>query len=176
MDAVATIEYRVVKRVRLEYGMDGLKVILPRGFTGDVKRILKRHKYWISRRAAQLEKASMQVARLTLEQRTDQMLRIAVMPLLEQSALQLGAVPAAVKYRSMKSRWGSCNSDKVITFSTRLKYLPDRLIAFVVHHEMVHLKVMRHNKEFWEHMQSMFPDTAELRKLLHLYGIALEQK
>lgn len=173
MDITLTIEYRKVRHIRLEYGFAGLKVVVPEGFAGDVSEVLQKHSRWISKRRQQIEQAQQNVARLAVTRRTDQTLRILIRNLLTESEIILGAKPLEVKYRKMRSRWGSCSSKKVITFNTQLKYLPEHLIAFVVHHEVLHLKIMRHGPKFWQVMADRFPGYKQLRKELNMYGLFL---
>lgn len=174
MEVEATIEYRKVRHLRLEYGRGGLKVIVPLKYTGNVSEVLVKHKHWILRRKLHLEKLESSFRELSFVKRTDQTLRILILALLEHSSTQLGVTPKTIRYRAMKSRWGSCSNAGVITFSTRLKCLPERLVAFVVHHEMVHLQVMQHNAAFWKLMADCFPDFKMLRQELRTYGMALE--
>lgn len=173
MEIKVTVKYRRVRNVRLEYGLAGLSVVLPVNYPGKVQDLLLKHKAWIAKRAKIIQKTQSWLEEKSLANRTDQLLRVFVNECLAESTGLLDAVPKQVKYRKMKTRWGSCSSQGVITFSTRLKYLPDRLIQFVVYHEMTHLKVMKHDKNFWGFMAKAFPDYLELRKELRLYGLII---
>lgn len=64
----------------------------------------------------------------------------------------------SVTYKFMKSKWGSCNSNKIITLNYRLLDLPDDLIEYVLVHELVHLNHMNHSKNFWDELSSHLPD------------------
>ncbi|MDQ3018335.1 MAG: hypothetical protein M3Q64_00470 [bacterium] len=78
MDIQATIEYRKVRSVRLEYGIEGLRIIVPISFTGNVEDLVVKHKTWIARRSKQMQALQEKTAELKLENRTDQLLRILV--------------------------------------------------------------------------------------------------
>ncbi len=173
MEIKVKIEYRRVRNVRLEYGLAGLRVVLPTTFTGKIEDLLRKHKSWIGRRAKLIQKTQDWLEQNSLAVRTDQLLRVLVNEYVPESSAAMQAAPKQIKYRKMKTRWGSCSSKGVITFSTRLKYLPERLVGFVVHHEIVHLKVMKHDKLFWQHMAQAFPDYQQLRQELRLYGLAI---
>ena len=108
--------------------------------------------------------------------RSLQELRILVRTCLEQSEKVVGKMPSGLRFKPMKSQWGSCNSADIIALNTRLMFLPDRLVAYIVHHEMVHLKIRRHDRSFRAAVEIIFPDRLALDKQLHAAGPILRQK
>ncbi len=71
-----------------------------------------------------------------------------------------------IKYRKMKSRWGSCSSNKVLTFNTELMKVEKNLIDYVVVHELAHLKHMNHSKDFHSLVAQYLPESKQLRTQL----------
>ena len=71
-----------------------------------------------------------------------------------------------IKFRKMRSRWGSCSSKKVLTFNTELIKTKKELIDYVVVHELAHLKHMNHSKEFHTLVDKYLPNSKEYRKEL----------
>jgi predicted metal-dependent hydrolase len=69
-----------------------------------------------------------------------------------------------VRIRLLKSRWGSCSPNKDITLNLFLVQLPWPLIDYVLLHELVHTKVMRHGPPFWEELNRYLPDAKALRR------------
>jgi predicted metal-dependent hydrolase len=67
---------------------------------------------------------------------------------------------------SAQKRWGSCSSKGNINFSYKLIMAPPDVIDYVVVHELMHLKVLNHSKEFWDAVASVMPDYKERLKWL----------
>lgn len=73
----------------------------------------------------------------------------------------------SLRFYKMRRRWGSCSSKHVITLNTELvKQNPD-LIDYVIVHEICHLKVPAHNKEFYALVGSVMPDWKKRRNTLN---------
>jgi predicted metal-dependent hydrolase len=82
--------------------------------------------------------------------------------------------PNKIIFRKMKVRWGSCHPEKgIIIFNKFLKYLPKELIGYIVLHEMCHLIVRNHKKEFWLLVKKLDPNFKEKEKLLAGYRVRL---
>ena len=57
--------------------------------------------------------------------------------------------PTAISWRTMRERWGSCTTtDGTIRISHRLNGAPEYVIACVVFHELIHLRIPGHGADF----------------------------
>jgi predicted metal-dependent hydrolase len=75
-----------------------------------------------------------------------------------------------IKFKKMKSRWGSCNKGTgVVCFSSHLASLPTALIELVVVHELAHLIQADHSRQFYALLSKLLPDHEERRKALKGY-------
>ncbi len=65
----------------------------------------------------------------------------------------------AVRIRSMKTRWGSCNPKKsYINLNLELIKKPKSSIEYVIFHELVHLIHNDHSKNFYNYLSLHMPD------------------
>lgn len=71
------------------------------------------------------------------------------------------------RIRDMTTRYGSCNiKEKRIWISLWLMEKPPECIEAVVYHELAHLKVKGHNKDFYELLLKFCPDYWNIHKLM----------
>jgi predicted metal-dependent hydrolase len=66
-----------------------------------------------------------------------------------------------VSVRDTKSRWGSCSSDKNLSYSWRLIFAPPHALDYVVAHEVAHLKHLDHSAKFWALCRSLSDNFVE---------------
>ena len=78
-----------------------------------------------------------------------------------------------ITIRHQRTRWGSCSSNKTLSFSWRIMLAPPRVTDYVVIHEVCHLRHMNHSKEFWNMVESLDPDYKEHRRWLKENGNTL---
>jgi predicted metal-dependent hydrolase len=90
-----------------------------------------------------------------------------------QFALQHGFQFTKVRITSARTRWGSCSSRGTLNFTWRLVMAPLPMIDYVVIHELVHLQIKNHSKDFWGKVGSLMPDYQSRRKWLKTNHLAL---
>lgn len=78
----------------------------------------------------------------------------------------------SVTITTAKKRLGSCNRKKEIRYTWRIMMLPPTLIDYIILHELAHIKVHAHNKDFWKIMLEWLPNLPALKQELHRYFIA----
>jgi predicted metal-dependent hydrolase len=106
------------------------------------------------------------VARLDKRERTiadpDHLLKRAnglVRKYLDEDLITNHPVPVVIRWVSnQNSRWGSCTPvNGTIRLSHRLQKMPEYVQDAVLFHELIHLKVLKHNAEFYA-LLNRFPD------------------
>jgi predicted metal-dependent hydrolase len=78
----------------------------------------------------------------------------------------LGVNWRSVKLSNAGGRWGSAKSDGTIRLNWRLMHFRLPVIDYVVVHELSHLRHMDHSPRFWDTVESIMPNYAELKKEL----------
>ena len=69
-----------------------------------------------------------------------------------------------VSIKQQKTRWGSCSIKRNINLNRNLMLMPPGVVDYVLHHELVHLKVLNHSATFWQELGSLFPQYKEQLK------------
>ena len=78
----------------------------------------------------------------------------------------LSLYPKALKYKSVKTYWGSCSPTGVISFNLHLQFAPPEAVEYVVVHELCHLKWRGHGKRFWDLVTRTYPATNDVKRIL----------
>jgi predicted metal-dependent hydrolase len=90
-------------------------------------------------------------------------------------ARRLGLRPRRIAVRDQTSRWGSCSTTGVLSFSWRLILAPPPILDYVAAHEVAHLAEMNHGRRFWALVRSVVPRLDEAREWLRVYGLDLHR-
>lgn len=88
-------------------------------------------------------------------------------------SVALGVKPARLQVKELRSRWGSCSIDGVLSFSWRLILAPPFVLDYLAAHEVAHLKEMNHSRRFWANVRRCMPEYERGRVWLHENGSAL---
>ena len=76
-----------------------------------------------------------------------------------------------INIRDNLTLWGSCSHDNsIISLNFRLLLMPQRVLDYVIVHELAHTKYRSHGKMFWRTVERIIPDHMEQRKWLRENG------
>jgi predicted metal-dependent hydrolase len=96
-----------------------------------------------------------------------------------RAAEKLDVAIKRVSVRDQASRWGSCSSTGVLSYSWRLIMAPPFVLDYLAVHEVAHLREMNHSPRFWRLVIAQCPDAARAKAWLdahgsdlHRYGVA----
>lgn len=82
---------------------------------------------------------------------------------LEFLAREHGFHYQSVRFSHASSRWGSCNSKKVISLNIALMKLTFEEIDYVLIHELSHTEHLDHSAKFWQRVEECSPNYKSLR-------------
>lgn len=88
-------------------------------------------------------------------------------------AVTLGVKPVRLQVKELRSRWGSCSIDGVLSFSWRLILAPPFVLDYLAAHEVAHLLEMNHSRRFWANVRRCLPEYDRGRAWLHENGCGL---
>jgi predicted metal-dependent hydrolase len=90
-------------------------------------------------------------------------------------AADLGVTVRRVAVRDQSSRWGSCSTTGVLSYSWRLILAPPFVLDYLAAHEVAHLVEMNHSARFWRLVDRLCPNVARAKTWLDMHGADLHR-
>lgn len=90
-------------------------------------------------------------------------------------AQTLGVKVRRVSVRDQVSRWGSCSTTGVLSYSWRLILAPPFVLDYLAAHEVAHLLEMNHSARFWRLVERVYPDVRRAKTWLDTHGSDLHR-
>ncbi|WP_017091471.1 M48 family metallopeptidase [Vibrio splendidus] len=78
----------------------------------------------------------------------------------------VGVETGVVRTKEFKSRWGSCTPYGDLEFNWVIVMAPNRVVDYVVVHELCHLIHHDHSPQFWKEVERVMPDYKEHKEWL----------
>ncbi|WP_070000795.1 M48 family metallopeptidase [Cellulosilyticum sp. I15G10I2] len=75
-----------------------------------------------------------------------------------------------ITIRNQKTRWGSCSSKGNISYNVKILCALEEMIAYIVLHEVMHLKHFNHGKAFWQEIAEIMPDYKDKMNYFKQFG------
>jgi hypothetical protein len=162
------------KRISITVKPGGVvTVIVPRkAFLPLVPAFVAKHRAWIEEKVTAAEKRPVPLlAHLGIRDYTKhkEAARSLIHELVERHNAFYGYTYGSIRIGKQSSRWGSCSTRGNLNFNYKILFLPPQLQAYVVVHELCHLKEMNHSDRFWALVTQQVPDWKHLRGQLRKY-------
>jgi len=112
-------------------------------------------------------------ARPALERFYRRAARAEIAPRLDRATGLAGSSYSGLDIRAQRTRWASCSAGGRMSFNWRLLLAPERVLEYVVWHEVCHLRILDHSPRFWALLERHWPDYREDRDWLRRHGATL---
>ena len=83
--------------------------------------------------------------------------------LVSEFTTRLGVKANGFRVIELGNRWGSCADNGILNFHWKIIQLPQKFIRYIVAHETAHLLEKHHSPEFWQTVERLLPNYAELQ-------------
>ena len=80
----------------------------------------------------------------------------------------IGVTSVSVGIKTIKSRWGSCHLSGDILYNWKIAIAPNRIVDYVVVHELCYLKQHDHSEKLWKLVVLVIPGYAECEEWLRV--------
>jgi predicted metal-dependent hydrolase len=91
------------------------------------------------------------------------------------AAEALGVTVQRISVRDQSSRWGSCSTTGVLSYSWRLIFAPPFVLNYLAVHEVAHLVEMNHSPRFWRLVHRVCAETHRAKAWLDVHGADLHR-
>lgn len=112
-------------------------------------------------------------ARAAIERWYRRAARIEIARRLDAASAASGRAYGPLAIRNQRTRWASCSNGGAMSFNWRLLLAPERVLDYVVWHEICHLEVADHSSQFWALLERRCPGWREPSAWLRENGPAL---
>ncbi|MFH1415879.1 MAG: M48 family metallopeptidase [Elusimicrobiota bacterium] len=171
------VAYRNIRNARLEFKGDILQMIIPAGKTGIEKELLVKHRKWILRTYRQITESLNEISPGYLDEKMNiKEFKYFVNAKTDEFSRHLKVSVNNVKFRAMISQLGSMSVNGSMTINSYARFFPERLVEYIIYHELAHLKVRKHGKRFWGIIAGRYGDYRRYELDLFKYWIALQVK
>ena len=131
----------------------------------EIEQFVEKYIPWIEKQKNLIkERTALQKSNFLTKKDIDQLKQKAKAFLLERVLYYSNIMkvnPTGIKITSAKTRWGSCNYRNSLCFSYRVMLLPEDLIDAIVVHELMHIKIKNHSKQFYHEITNYMQDYQE---------------
>ncbi|MBQ5890162.1 MAG: M48 family metallopeptidase [Clostridia bacterium] len=180
-------KYTIIKSFRKSCSItverDGMVTIRAPFFMSErkIREIFEERKEWIEKAQKRIANRTERLNSLTpITSDEIDSLKAGAKPIIEEK-VRLFADKIGVKYgkitiRNQKTRYGSCTAKGNLNFNCLIMLMPEKIIDYVIVHELCHIKELNHSRRFWNEVESILPDYKERRKWLKLNGNILIER
>ena len=143
-----------------------MRLTVPRSASArEIERVLSERREWIElQRRRQVPELGLERV-VAAESELRAAARRAVSELAAAEAVPLGVRYARIRIGGQRTVWGSCSARRTLSFNWRLVLAPASVLDYVVVHELCHLAIPNHSKQFWSLVEGARPGWRDAARL-----------
>ncbi len=153
----------------------GIRVAVPRGVSFKrAESVALAKRKWMLKHSLRMNLREQEAVALKLNHRLDPgKARKQLIARLDELSEKHGIPYNRVFIRNQKTRWGSCSQKNNINLNINLVRLPDELIDYTILHELAHIRVKNHGRQFWDELEKLVEGARKLDRKLKRFDILL---
>lgn len=169
---VVIFERKNSPAIKIEVNHKIVKMVIPIGV--DYKQLVKKHFVWLKDKI-NVQREAFEISRsLKLYPKSETAFLVMVKQMVIDYSYLLNVPVKSIRLRYMKTKWGSWSTNNILTLNKFLRFLPEKLIRYVILHELAHFFEPFHTEGFYNFLDKHFEDVSLIEKTLAAYWIKLE--
>ena len=157
-------------RLEVPWG-EAPRLTVPQGTSrAGVQRLLKEKRPWIeAQRRRQVPQLRLDPSGVS-ESQARLTARESISTLALEEAGRIGVGYRRIRIGGQRTLWGSCSPRGTLSFNWRLVLAPPEVLDYVVVHELCHVRVPNHSRQFWALVEQHRPSWRRQRDWLRDHG------
>lgn len=147
----------------------------------DIDAFVEKHGDWINAKLAEMKEAESALNSIDVASKAefDEKIELAKKIIPEKCAYyadMIGVDYGRITLKAQKTLFGSCSAAGNLNFNIALMFAPERVLDYVIIHELCHLKEMNHSVDFWHEVEKVMKDYKVERQWLNDNGAMIMRK
>ena len=147
----------------------------------DIDAFVEKHGDWINAKLAEMQEAESALNSIDVVSRAelDEKIELAKKIIPEKCAYyadMIGVDYGRITLKAQKTLFGSCSAAGNLNFNIALMFAPEKVLDYVIIHELCHLKEMNHSMDFWHEVEKVMKDYKVERQWLKDNGAIIMRK
>lgn len=147
----------------------------------DIDAFVEKHGDWINAKLAEMKEAESALNSIDVASKAefDEKIELAKKIIPEKCAYyadMIGVDYGRITLKAQKTLFGSCSAAGNLNFNIALMFAPEKVLDYVIIHELCHLKEMNHSVDFWHEVEKVMKDYKVERQWLNDNGAMIMRK
>ena len=144
-----------------------IRVAVPVGIDFEkARKFAEQREYWIEKQLAKFSNSTAIPILDTLASEELVVRKKYLTKRVDDLAKQHGFKYNKLRFKVMKTRWGSCTAKNNISLNILMTHISKRLQDYIILHELVHTRIKSHSNSYWAFLDKITGDAKGIHKEL----------